>query len=384
MSTKIARFSAVDALRGLIMIFMAIDHTNAFVSRQHSSEYWNGAISTYDSTFAFVTRWITHLCAPGFFFLMGAGIYWFASSRQDAGWTAGQVARRTASRGLAIFLVGQIFEGPLVFIMSQLKAPLISLSHRVKPPANDGSSLIWAFITLSGLGLAMMLSSLLLRLRPAFWLLASAACVVATHSLLPADGKTGSIWLTILLAPGLSNHLVVSYPVLPWFALTALGMYFGYWWKTSPEARNRVWLWGVVLISTGITLRAAGGWGNIVVARDASWIEFFNNVKYPPSLVFWTISVGVDLLLLAALMRLPEKLLSAKSPLMVFGQAPLFFYVTHFYVLAAIGLTLFPDAAPLEITYAVWLVLLGIMYPLCLWYRFFKMQKPPESLWRLF
>ncbi|MCX6611344.1 MAG: hypothetical protein NTW74_10895, partial [Acidobacteria bacterium] len=190
--------------------------------------------------------------------------------------------------------------------------------------------------------------------------------------------------LTILLAPGISNHLLVIYPVIPWFAVTALGMYFGYWWKTSPEARNRVWLWGVVLISTGITLRAAGGWGNIVAARDASWIEFFNNVKYPPSLVFWTISVGVDLLLLAALMKLPEKLLAARSPLMVLGQSPLFFYVTHFYVLAAIGLTFFPEAAPLEVTYAVWLVLLAIMYPLCTWYRSFKMQKPPESLWRLF
>jgi uncharacterized membrane protein len=330
MSLKSARFSAVDALRGLIMIFMAIDHTNAFVSRQHSSEYWNGAISTYDTSFAFFTRWITHLCAPGFFFLMGAGIYWFASSRQDAGWTQGQVARRTASRGLAIFLVGQFFEGPLVFIMSHFKAPLISLSHRVKAPPNDASSLIWAFITLSGLGLAMMLSSLLLRLRPAFWLLASAACI------------------------------------------------------TAPEARNRVWIWGLGLLATGLILRAAGGWGNIVPARDATWIEFFNNVKYPPSLVFWTIAVGVDLLLLAALMRLPEKLLSPKSPLMVFGQTPLFFYVTHFYVLAIIGFTFFQEAAPLEVTYAVWLVLLAIMYPLCNWYRSFKMQKPPESLWRLF
>lgn len=163
-----------------------------------------------------------------------------------------------------------------------------------------------------------------------------------------------------------------------------MGMYFGYWWKTAPEARSRVWLWGVALLATGIALRAAGGWGNIVVARNSSWIEFFNNVKYPPSLVFWTISIGVDLLLLAALMRLPEKWLSCKSPLMVFGQAPLFFYVLHFYVLAIIGFTFFEEAAPLEITYADWLVVLAILYPLCHRYRSFKMQKPPESLWRLF
>jgi hypothetical protein len=50
---------------------------------------------------------------------------------------------------------------------------------------------------------------------------------------------------------------------------------------------------------------------------------------------------------------------------MVFGHAPLFFYVLHFYVLATIGFTLFPEAAPLETTYAVWLVLLALIYPIC-------------------
>ncbi len=384
MSPNLARFGAVDALRGLIMIFMAIDHTNVFVSRQHSSEFWNGAISTYDSSFAFFTRWITHLCAPGFFFLMGAGIYWFASSRQDAGWTEGQVMRRTASRGLVIFLAGQFLESPVIFIMSLLKPAATTLSHLSQAPPNDGQPPYWGFITLSGLGLVMLLSSQLLRLRPALWLVAGAACVVATHSLLPVNGKSGPLWLTILIAPGISNHLFVLYPVIPWLAITLLGMYFGYWWKSAPQARRSIWVWGLALLCAGIALRTGGSWGNIVPARDSSWIEFFNNVKYPPSLVFWTISVGVDLLLLAALMRLPEKLLSPKSPLMVFGQTPLFFYITHFYVLAVIGLTLFPEAAPLEVTYAVWLVLLALMYPLCNWYRSFKMQKPPASFWRLF
>src|SRR5215471_13421928 len=116
-----SRYYSVDALRGLIMMIMAIDHASAFIARQHASEFWAGAMTAYDSAFPFLTRWITHLCAPGFFFLMGAGIYWFAAAREESGWSKGRVAGRTALRGLAIFLVAQVLEGPVLFLQSQLK-----------------------------------------------------------------------------------------------------------------------------------------------------------------------------------------------------------------------------------------------------------------------
>ena len=99
-----ARYHSVDALRGLIMMIMAIDHASAFIARQHASEFWSGAMSSYSSTFPFLTRWITHLCAPGFFFLMGAGIYWLAAARRDAGDTQAAVVRRTVLRGLVLGL----------------------------------------------------------------------------------------------------------------------------------------------------------------------------------------------------------------------------------------------------------------------------------------
>src|SRR6185436_2313461 len=94
-----ARYHSVDALRGLIMMIMAIDHASALIARQHASEFWAGAMSAYTSAFPFLTRWITHLCAPGFFFLMGAGIYWFAAARPP-----GVAVRRTVLRGLVLLL----------------------------------------------------------------------------------------------------------------------------------------------------------------------------------------------------------------------------------------------------------------------------------------
>src|SRR6187401_887737 len=108
-----SRYHSVDALRGLIMMIMAIDHASALIARQHSSEFWAGSMSAYTSAFPFLTRWITHICAPGFFFLMGAGIYWFAAARREAGWSEATAIRRIVWRGFAIFLIGQLFEAPL-------------------------------------------------------------------------------------------------------------------------------------------------------------------------------------------------------------------------------------------------------------------------------
>lgn len=379
------RYESVDALRGFIMILMAIDHASATIARQHASEFWAGAMSAYDSAFPFLTRWVTHLCAPGFFFLMGAGIYWFAASRRAAGWTESQIVRRTAMRGLAVFLVAQVFEAPLMYVQNLMKPAAVSLNRITAPPPIDGSALYWGLITLSGLGMVMLVCALLLRLPRWAWLAVAAASVFITNTLLPSSGKVGPLWMTILYAPGLSSHLFVVYPVIPWLAASAAGMYFAWWWRANPDtAPKRTWMVGAALVVCGVLLRAAGGWGNIRPPRDAGWIEFLNNVKYPPSLVFLTMFIGIDLLVLALLQRLPAGWKAERSPLLVFGQTPLFFYIAHFYLLGIAGLLFFHEAGSLEMAYAGWGVVLVLLYPVCVWYRRFKMSKPAESLWRLF
>jgi uncharacterized membrane protein len=284
-----------------------------------------------------------------------------------------------------LFMTAQILETPILFLQNMLKPAAVSLNRISAPPPNDGSALYWGMITLSGLGLVLMICGLLLRLRPWAWLVVSALCVFATNSLLPASGKPGPWWATVLLTAGLSQHLIVIYPVIPWLGVAAAGLYFGYWWRRNPERASRqVWIVGAVILLAGLGLRAAGGWGNIRLPRDNGWIEFLNNVKYPPSLVFWTTAVGADLLLLALLIRLPDGMKSERSPLIVFGQTPLFFYLTHFYLLTAFAFVFFREPSSLEGAYGMWAVVLIILYPVCAWYRRFKMTKPKESLWRMF
>lgn len=370
------RYLPVDALRGLIMVIMAIDHSSAFIARQHSSEWWAGAMTAYTEAAPFLTRLVTHLCAPGFFFLMGAGIYWFAAARRAAGWSEGQIAKRTALRGLAIFGLGQLLEAPVIFVQTMMSKPAEQWSVTNAPPPIDGTSLLWGLITLSGLGMAMMLSAAILRFGPWVWASAAWGSVVLTNTFMPADGTVGPLWETVLLAPGLSQHVMVIYPALPWFGATALGMCFAYWWK----GRGEFWV-GLGAIGLGVALRLAGGWGNIRAPRDGSWIEFLNNVKYPPSLVFLLLFIGFDLVLLAWLRRAPE---GWQKALAVFGQTPLFYYLAHFYLLMGVGLVFFREAGGMGALYLVWaLVVLGL-YPVCKWYRGFKLGKPAESFWRMF
>jgi hypothetical protein len=107
-------------------------------------------------------------------------------------------------------------------------------------------------------------------------------------------------------------------------------------------------------------------------------------VKYPPTFLFWAMFLGNNLLVLALLVRLPERIKSYRSPLIVFGQTPLFFYVVHFYLLALCAFIFYREPAPLEGIYPVWAIMLLALYPLCAWYRRFKMTKASASVWRLF
>ena len=97
---KAPRLIPLDALRGLVMVLMALDHANHFIAQQHSpGEYWGGPFPAYHSALAFLTRLVTHLSAPGFFFLMGVGMVLFADSRRKRGWGEGAIVRHLLVRG---------------------------------------------------------------------------------------------------------------------------------------------------------------------------------------------------------------------------------------------------------------------------------------------
>jgi uncharacterized membrane protein len=133
-------------------------------------------------------------------------------------------------------------------------------------------------------------------------------------------------------------------------------------------------------------LRASGGYGNIHPAEGTGWIDFLNLTKYPPSLTFLLLTLGVDLIvlgLLAALSRL-VRLERWAFPLVVFGRVPLFFYIAHLFLFALVGSVLAPEGTTIPGMYPFWLLGLLVLFPLCWGYLRFKQSRPPGSLWRFF
>jgi len=113
------------------------------------------------------------------------------------------------------------------------------------------------------------------------------------------------------------------------------------------------------------------------------WVAFLNLTKYPPSLAYLLVTLGIDLLLLAFLSRREEILKRWGKPLLVFGRTALFFYIAHLYVFALMGLA-FPKGVPLGWMYLFWLGGLALLYFLCSWYARFKARKAADSVWRMF
>lgn len=103
------RLLPLDLLRGSLIILMALDHANYHIAQQHSSgEYWGGVFPDFLSPLYFLTRFITHVCAPGFFFLMGMSMILFASSRRKKGWDETEIRAHFLLRGLAFIVIQQV------------------------------------------------------------------------------------------------------------------------------------------------------------------------------------------------------------------------------------------------------------------------------------
>jgi uncharacterized membrane protein len=205
-------------------------------------------------------------------------------------------------------------------------------------------------------------------------------------------GALGPLWNLLhekaILTPLPGHSILVSYPLVPWIGVMALGYAFGpLVQRPQPERKEICVGLGLSALALFVLLRAANGYGDPTPwARQSSplytVLSFINCEKYPPSLDFLLMTLGPALLLLAAAPALSKRL----PFLSTLGQVPLFFYVLHLFVLratslpvamAAVGERAFlpPPAGtagspelPLGFSYAAWLATLLLLYPVCRWY----------------
>ncbi|WP_312154153.1 DUF1624 domain-containing protein [Pseudomonas sp.] len=314
------RLQSIDALRGLVIVFMLLDHVREtfFLHRQVSDPM---AIDATDPSL-FFSRTLAHLCAPVFVLLTGLSAWLYGEKYQGRG----DVSAFLFKRGL--FLV-------------VLEFTLVNFAWTFQlPPSVIYMQVIWA------IGVSMIALSLLVWLpRPA--LIALGAAIVAWHNLLDGLHLAPGSWMhvpwAILHDRGWlefsdSLRLRTSYPVLPWIGVIALGYGLGPWFARASDAgerQHRLLLAGALALLGFLVLRMLNGYG------EAPWssyptltqtlMSFFNITKYPPSLLFLTLTLGAGLLLLRGFERAGQA--RWISVLAVFGAAPMFFYLLHLYVL---------------------------------------------------
>ena len=193
----------------------------------------------------------------------------------------------------------------------------------------------------------------------------------------------------LLLVPGGNPELWVNYPMLPWLEPVSFGILFGHWLVDNRrKAFGRALKLGLIFLFAFLVLRAMEGLGGSASGFRSrggnTWIDFLNVVKYPPSITFELLTMGVNLIILRLFERASESenWRQIMRPLVVFGRVPLFFYLLHLFLYAGLGLWLMPEGVDILEMYPYWLLGLLILYPVCLWYGRLKRRRPARSVLR--
>ncbi len=366
---KTERIVSIDAFRGFIMILMALDHANSFLSFGGSYEFWGGPWPSIESNAAFLTRFITHICAPGFFFLMGISMIYLFHSRKNLNWTDNRIRRYFLIRGFIV--IGVHF----------------ALSGFLAVPSFIRGQFGIVFNVLFILGIAMIINSFLLRKKPLSLFLLSGLFllipVVVLNELIQYSQPLNPIF-QLLFAPGDMGPHTVFYTLFPWIGFCTLGIGFG---KILANNRRlafaRLPLFSSAAFIFFLILRLLGGFGNIRPPEDSGWMAFLNMTKYPPSLTFSFFTMSIITILLYLFESATAFIEKRAGFLLVFGRSALFFYVIHHIIYVTMMLLGLRDL-PMATMYIFWIIGLVVAYPMCRHYASFKRRQPTESFWRMF
>ncbi|MCJ2045274.1 heparan-alpha-glucosaminide N-acetyltransferase domain-containing protein [Methylobacterium sp. J-078] len=313
------RIASIDALRGLVMVLMLLDHLR---------ETWFLHVPVADPVDARTTlpavalaRLAVSLCAPIFIALTGVAAYLFGTRHSLAETRAYLLKRGLVLMALEVLYLSELYWG--------VASPTLWLQ------------VIWC------IGVCIIVLAALIGLpRPV--LFAVGLLIVCGHNLLDPihlqpDQPFFPVWAMLhqrdVIALPFWLIAKTTYPVLPWIGVIVLGYAIGPWFLPSVAVRTRerrFMALGFTMLGAFVLLRLANGYGDkpwFVVEGDAfrTTLSFLALTKYPPSLLFLLLTLGIGALLLVALERTRDA--SAVAALAVFGGAPMFFYLLHLTVL---------------------------------------------------
>lgn len=380
-SGKQARIESVDVVRGIVIVLMALDHTRDFFGDLAADPT---AMATTTPAL-FFTRWITHFCAPAFFLLAGTGACLALGKMPKV-----ELARYLVSRGIWLIVLELVVMRFALQFNIDYQVTIVTVLW----------ALGWAMIALAGL-----------IWLPVWAIAAIGIAMVAGHNLLDgisaaSFGAWAPVW-TILHAPGIvfnngRSLVVISYVLIPWIGVTALGFYLGQLFRADSARRKALLLsLGIGCCTAFLVLRFANIYGD-----PSHWssqatplrtlMSFLNTSKYPPSLLFLLMTLGPVLLMLRAFETRVPKIF---QPALLIGKVPLFFFIIHFFLIHLLAILAsglrygeisdmfrspdlghFPFSqppawgAPPPVIYMIWLAVILMMYPLCRWFAQVKQR----------
>jgi uncharacterized membrane protein len=368
------RVAAIDIVRGLVMVLMTLDHSSAaFNGKRMLAD--GAAMFPPDHVFEpaqFLTRWVTHLCAPAFVFLAGLSLALSVARRQRAGVHGSLIDRDILIRGGLLIALDIVWMGWIW----RLGMPILQLG------------------VLYAIGMSMI-GMIALRRLPPMVVGALGLVIFTCGEIVIARLDPTTQLAAATMTGGQVGRVFWLYPFLPWagFLLVgwALGMRLGSMTRggggepargLGMRARDWLALAGVAAVVFAI-VRGLNGYGNAELYRRdgdwTAWIEWLHVSKYPPSLAYAALELGIAFALLAAVWHVARPWLLA--PLALFGQTALFFYLLHVHILKGVAVALgVYRANGLWVVYLAWLALLALLYPACRWYLGVKRRHPDSVL----
>jgi uncharacterized membrane protein len=385
MEIQKARVQSIDLLKGIVMVIMALDHVRDYF---HYSAFLFDATDPEKTTPAiYLTRWITHFCAPAFSFLAGASAFF--------------VGKRLSKNDLSAFLLKRGLW--LVFIEMTIVnfAWFFDVHFR-----SLGLLVIWA------LGISMIVLAALVHL-PRKWIVGFSLLLIVGHNLLDTIHFNGNmLWSAVHefaiypLTPDV--ELAIVYPLIPWIAVMSLGYCFGSLYDSTYDAERRrrsLQLTARLALLAFVIIRYFNIYGDPKLWQEyptvaQSLMSFFNVSKYPPSFLYLLITLGGTLLFLSFTEHAKGKL---SDFFCTFGRVPFFYYILHLYVIHLLAM-LFAELSgwgwqimilsdwvtesgalkgygfPLWVVYAVWVTVVAMLYPLCKWFDRYK-QNNRQKKW---
>ncbi len=406
------------------MVLMAIDHASVIFNggRLSDDSWYLYQVGSELPVGQFFTRWITHLCAPTFVFLAGTALALSFERRRLLGDPDRDLDRRLFKRALVILAFELLWWAP--FTLQVLYAIALGLICMIP------------LRRLSSRTLLITALSILFLYEALFWGVMHLGGVTAdmireaTNMPVPdgefdqeafseASSQLRNLgWMTVftpLFHPGLLVNIgpvpiLVQYPFVPWLGMMILGWLFGRFLLqhltgaahagttpavTEPAGSARSWtsverllvISGLLALGLFVVLRAWNGYGNMLLLReDYSLVQWLHVNKYPPSLTYAALELGLMALVLWGFFRFQRTMkdpVRTRNPLLVFGQTAFFFYLLHLHIMIVFaiaatvaGVSGIFGGYGVGAAYLAALGVLILLYPLCLWFRRFKARRP--------